>query len=299
MVYTETKEIKGKKYYYRTMSLRVKDKVIKKRIYLGKELSKEQLAKKEESADQELQVLSSLLTAEEIKELDKIKQDYLKQPKENEENRYEAFCSLFTCDSTNIEGNTLTLQETARLLFEHQVPAKSLREINEVLNHKEAFDYVLKVKGDLSKKLILELHRLVVKNTLKEELSVQVGRYRTMQVYIRGVDWLPASTKEVPKEMRNLLFWYAKNKRKLHPIIIAAYIHIVFEMIHPFIDGNGRVGRLLMNFILHKNKFPMINIPNKKRIQYYKALEEAQVKGNVKVFVRFLVELLREEKVRF
>lgn len=299
MAYTEIKGKKGKKYYYRVKSVRQGPKVKKKRVYLGANLKKGELLKKEKQADKELMLLGSLLDKEEIKELRKIKKEYLKEPKENLENRYEAFCSLFTYNSAAIEGNTLTLQETSSLLFEKQVPRKSLREINEALNHKEAFDFILKTKEYISKRLILNLHEIVVKNTLKPELEKQIGKYREVQVYIRGTKYLPPRPKEVPREMKTLLIWYSKNKNKIHPLILAAYFHSAFEMIHPFIDGNGRVGRLLMNLILHKNNYPMINIPNAKKHLYYKTLQEAQLKGNLRPFLEFLIKLLKKEKLRY
>ena len=293
MAYTEIKQKNNKKYYYRVKSVRKGKKITKKRVYLGLDLKKDVLKKKEGEADRELKLLSSLLGDEEIKILDKVKKEYIQQPKENIENRYEAFCSLFAYDSTNIEGNTLTLQETSQLLFENRTPIKSLREINEVVNHKEAFDYLLSYNKDIDKKFILEIHRLVTKNTLREELSSQIGKYRTVQVYIRGVEWLPPKPEQVSREMGSLLRWYSNNKGKLHPLILSAYFHSAFETIHPFVDGNGRVGRLLLNFILHKNKFPMINIPNKEKHRYYIALENARIEGNLKTFIEFLMELLK------
>lgn len=299
MVYTEEKRRGEKRYYYRVKSIRRGEKVNKKRIYLGVNLTRVELAREEREADKGLIILNSLLTDKEIKEIEKIKENYLKQPKENIENRYESFCSLFTYNSTAIEGNTLTLQETSQLLFENIAPVKSLREINEVINHKEAFDFILKTKEDISKKLILKLHEIVVKNTLKPELKDQIGKYREIQVYIRGVEWIPPKVKEVKREMRALLLWYSKNKEKLHPLVLAAYFHSAFESIHPFVDGNGRVGRLLMNLILHRNKLSMINIPNTKKHIYYKVLEESQIKGNLRAFIEFLIVLLKEEKVRF
>jgi len=299
MAYTEIKEKNGKKYYYRVLSFREGKKVRKKRIYLGVNLEKKDLSLGENNADKELLLLSTLLNKNEIKELEKLKEEYLKIPKETKENRYESFVSLFTYDSTNIEGNTLTLQETSQLLFENITPRKSLREINEVTNHKKAFDFITNNSKDISKKLILELHKLVVQNTLKSELENQVGKYRTLQVYIRGTEWLPPKPNEVSKEMASLLSWYSKNKNKLHPIILTAYFHSAFETIHPFVDGNGRVGRLLMNLILNRKKYPMINIPNKKKYIYYKALEESQIKGNLRPLVQFLFDLIKEEKVRF
>jgi len=299
MVYTEIKEKNGKKYYYRVLSVRKRNKVNKKRIYLGTNLEKKKLSEKEEQADKELMLLSTLLNKDEKKELEKIKKSYINQPKANFENRYESFVSLFTYDSTNIEGNTLTLQETSQLLFENITPRKSMREINEVINHKRAFDFILNNKEDISKELILQLHKLVVQNTLKPELEDQVGKYRTLQVYIRGTEWLPPKPKEVPKEMATLLSWYSKNKNKLHPLILVTYFHSAFETIHPFIDGNGRVGRLLINLILHRHKYPMINIPHKKKHIYYNSLGEFQLKGNLRPLVKFLFDLLKEEKIRF
>ena len=300
MVYTEIKRKKKNKYYYRAISVRKKDNIMKRRVYLGKNLSKKDLIEKEKKADRKLSLLSSLLTEKEIKELENIQRRHINEPKVNLENRYEAFCALFTYNSTAIEGNTLTLQETSNLLFEKIVPApKSLREINEVTNHKEALDFILNLKEDISKKTILELHKIVIKNTLEKDLEEQVGKYRKVQGYIRGIEWIPPKPEEVQKEMKSLLSWYSKNKKKLHPLIIAAYFHTAFEIIHPFVDGNGRVGRLLMNFILHKNKFPMINIPNREKNVYYKCLEEAQIRENLKPFIEFLVNLLKEGKIRF
>ena len=299
MPYTEIKEKNGKKYYYRVRSIRKGEKVNKERVYLGVNLDKKQISEKEIKADKELLYLNNILTDKEIKELDKIQQEYLKQPKENFLNRYEVFTSDFTYNSTAIEGNTLTLQETAQLLFEGITPRRSLREINEIINHKLAFDYLLKHDGDLKKDFICELHKLVVKDTLKEELKSQIGCFRNIQVYIRGSDWLPPKPKEVPKEIKSLLFWYSSNKEKLHPLILTAYSHAAFETIHPFVDGNGRVGRLIMNFILHKNKYPMINIPNTIKHRYYGALESAQIKGDLRPLIKLLFEILKNSQVKF
>jgi Fic family protein len=299
MVYTEIKEKAGQRYYYRVISQREGKKVNKKRIYLGVNLDKNILSKKETWADKELMLLSTLLTDKEKRELEKIKKEHSNRSKINLENRYESFISLFTYDSTNIEGNTLTLQETSQLLFEGRTPRKSLREINEVVNHKKAFDYMLNTEKKISKEFILNLHNLVVKETLKPELINQIGKYRTLQVYIRGTEWLPPKPEKVPKEMASLLSWYTKNKNKVHPLILSAYFHSAFETIHPFIDGNGRVGRLLMNFILHQKEYPMINIPTKRKHEYYNALESSQLKRDLRPLVKFLVELIKKENVIF
>lgn len=298
MVYTEIKERGKKKYYYRVKSVRMKGKVTKKRVYLGVNMKRDELGEAEKKADRELESLSSLLTDKEIEYLNNLKERYGKEPKENFDSRYESFCSQFTYNSTAIEGNTLTLQETAQLLFDSVVPAsKSLREINEVLNHRQAFDYILSYKGDLNRNFILELHRLVVKDTLKAGLESQSGAYRMVQVYIKGVDWLPSKPSEVPSEMASLLSWYTRARNKIHPLIMAAYFHSGFETIHPFVDGNGRVGRLLMNFILHRNGYPMINIPNARKAEYYSALQKSQIEGNLKPLVDLLINILKDAKI--
>lgn len=299
MPYTEIQEKGKSKNYYRAYSVREGKKVKKKRIFLGSNLTKEDLSEKEKEADFELLVARNLLSKEEVSFLDKIKKEYSLQPKETRENRYEAFCSLFTFDSTTIEGNTLTLQETTRLLFEGVAPNKPLREIHEVLNHKRAFDYILEYKKEVSKEFICELHKRVVANTLSPELIKQIGIYRNVQVYIRGVQWFPPKPLEVHQRMDSLVKWYSKNKGKLHPIILASSFHTEFEKIHPFVDGNGRVGRLLMNLILHKEGYPMVNIPSKTKHKYYTALESAQVRDNLRPFIKLLIDLLKKEQVRF
>jgi Fic family protein len=298
VAFTEKKKRNGKTYYYRTVSVRKGDSVTKERKFLGSDMDPVELKRAEMEADMELGVLEAQLTFEEIEYLEELRKEYQAQPASTERNRYEAFVSLFTHDSTAIEGNTLTLQETASLLFEGISPARGMRDINEVLNHKRAFDYLLEYEGGVSRELVMDLHRLVVQDTLSEDLEDQVGVYRTVQVYIRGVEWVPAAPEDVPRDMASLLSWYSKNRDRLHPFILAIYFHVGFETVHPFIDGNGRVGRLLMNFILRRNDYPMVNIPDARKGEYYEALHEAQVNGRLRPMVLFLLDLLREAKVR-
>jgi len=298
MAHTEVQEKKGKKYYYRVRSFREGKKVKKERVYLGVDLEKKELSKMEAEANEKLNVFSVILSKEDEMVLEKIRKDFSKEPKENYENRYESFCSLFAYDSTGIEGNTLTLEETSFLLFEGIVPKeKSLREVYEVINHKKAFDYILNYKGDITKEFILKLHELVVINTLRRDLESQIGKYRKVQVFIGRS--IPPKPQEVPDKMAGLLRWYSSNKKSLHPLVLASHFHAEFEKIHPFVDGNGRVGRLLMNFIMNKNCFPMINIPKKNRFRYYDVLQNAQYKNNLRPFVRFLIEILKKNELRF
>jgi Fic family protein len=301
MTYTEVQKRNGKKYYYRVKSVKKKGKSTKERVYLGVNLSPSDLSKKEKQADTKLtSFLKSLLTKEQEKNLGSLRSKFKKLPKSTFENRYEAFIAKFTYDSNAIEGNTINLQETSHILFENRTPkGKSLREINEVLNHKAAFDYVLHYNKDIKKQFICEIQKLITQNTLKEHLQDQIGKYRTVQVYIRGAQVIPTKPEEVNMQMRSLIRWYNAYKSKLHPLIVAAYFHIIFEAIHPFVDGNGRTGRLLLNYILYQHNFPMINIPNTRKLEYYDYLEKAQVHQDLGPFVNFLYDLLIKNELYF
>ena len=299
VVFTEITEKGGKKYFYRTISKRNGKSVGKQRKYLGSDLSPEELRRAEREADRDLGVLDAMLTDQEIGFLDGLKERFSRQPPSTFENRYEAFISQFTHDSTAIEGNTLTLQETANLLFDEIAPQKGMREVNEVLNHKRAFDHLLGYEGDIDKGFILDLHRLVISDTLEDRLEDQVGRYRKVQVFIRGVEWVPAAPEDVPADMTALMAWYSKNRERVHPLVLAIYFHVGFETVHPFVDGNGRVGRLLMNFILMRNEYPMVNIPNTVRDRYYTVLGRAQVEGDLRPFIEFVLGLWKESELLF
>ena len=300
MAYTEVQKRGNKNHYYRARSVRDGKKVTKKRIFLGTDLSEEELAKAELDADRELGILDSLLSDEDIALLDSIKQKYAQEPEITKNNRYETFITLFTHDSTSIEGNTLTLQEAGSLLFDDASPTgKTLREINEIIGHKKAFDFMLDYDDGISRKFICELHSLTMKDTVDEKYNDQIGSYRKVQVFIRGTDWTPPSPEDVQDDMRDLLIWYSKNKKKVHPLVTAIYFHVGFEIVHPFIDGNGRVGRLLMNFILHKNGYPMVNIPNKEKNIYYKALQDAQREGDLRPFIDMILNLMENSDLLF
>ena len=217
MAYTEIKHKNSKRYYYRVKSIKKDKKTQKERIYLGVNLTEEDLKKKEKEADKKLNLFTSVLTNDDLKFLEKVKKSFYREPKENYENRYEHFCSLFTYDSTGIEGNTFTFEETSFLLFEGIVPKdKSLREVYEVLNHKRAFDHILSYKGEINKEFILKLHRLVIANTLRESLVSQMGRYRNVQVFVGRS--IPPKPQEVHNLMSSLLRCNQRTKKTSTPL---------------------------------------------------------------------------------
>lgn len=200
------------------------------------------------------------------------------------------FFTDYTYESNKIEGNTLSLQETAMVIKEGvTIGGKSVREHLEAINHKEAIDFV----SDIAKKNVVinersikELHYLILKGILDKE----AGKYRASDVRITGSKHEPPAFFDVPHKMNELIAYYDRNHNLLHPVILAADMHQILVGIHPFIDGNGRSSRLLMNLILLQNGYYIANIKGSlsSRMKYYKALEKAHVNGHLSDF-RLLV----------
>ncbi|MCD6590516.1 MAG: Fic family protein [Candidatus Aenigmarchaeota archaeon] len=308
-MYYEEKIIRGRKYHYLVENVRTgKNKWKKIRMYMGRgkkskrqiedmlKKNREKLREKVRNYLKSVDPLFALVTTEEEKEMEKIKrkfENYIKTATDAEKRKYyEWFVTRFTYDTNAIEGSTLTLQETALILFEKTVPGgKSIREIREAENHKEAFDYMVEYEGDVSKEFILEMHRKLMHNILGK----YAGVFRDRQVFVRGAELMPPKPAFVEREFKKLMKWYRRNRKKYHPVVVAAYVHTAFEGIHPFLDGNGRIGRLLLNFILKKNGFPMIDIKNRNKEEYYRAIREAH-RGNLRPFVSLVIKYLRENE---
>jgi Fic family protein len=201
------------------------------------------------------------------------------------------FLVRYTYNTNAIEGNPLTLRETALILSEGIFPQGSKTDsVFEVLNGKDAWDFITAYKGTLGKMFAKKIQYEVTKNTA---CRIQ-GGYRDSQVGITGSNWKPPAAPEVPRLMDGMFAEYKKKKRALHPVELAAWLHNRTAQIHPFTDGNGRTARLLMNWVLMKNKFPPAIIENRNKQEYYAAIEKADA-GNEKPFVEFLArELLQQ-----
>lgn len=194
-----------------------------------------------------------------------------------------------TYNSNAIEGNTLTITETKVILEEGLTigKGKSLKEHLEVINHKEAIDYIDDIVSenlDISERVIRDLHYIILKGIDNKH----AGEYRTSNVLISGSAHRPVEHFLVKEKMSDLIDWYKENKDKLHPIELAAKFHFKYVYINPFIDGNGRSARLLMNLILMRNGYPITVIRNEDREEYMKALEKASTKGDLDDFVSII-----------
>lgn len=278
-------------YYYLEHTIRKGRKVEKREHYLGKKLPKnvEQLKK---------EFLSKLYQERWYPVLDRIKQVFAQEirrtPPSAREEEIEKFAIHFTYDTQRIEGSTLSLRETADLLERGITPkAKPIRDVKEAEAHKALFDEVLKAKKDISYSRVLHWHKKLFQDT-KPDIA---GKLREHQVAISGSKFLPPSPVEVYPLLQDFFKWYNKSKTTLNPAVLAALVHLKFVTIHPFGDGNGRISRLLMNFVLHRKNYPLLNIHYEGRAGYYTALERAQTKNMDFVFVQwFIKKYIKEQK---
>lgn len=183
----------------------------------------------------------------------------------------------YTYESNRIEGNTLTLQETFLVVNDGiTVGGKSVREHLEVINHTEAIGYlgeIIQKKTGFSERVLKEIHYLILKGIDRENAGV----YRSIGVRISGSSHLPPEPYLLLPLMEEVFVYYKENKSLLHPVILAAEMHERIVRIHPFIDGNGRTCRLVMNLILMQHGYPIANIKGEleNRLRYYNALETA------------------------
>lgn len=202
----------------------------------------------------------------------------------------EEFAIEYTYNSNAIEGNTLTLRETDLVLRGLTVDQKPLKDHIEAVGHKEAFDYVVKLveeKAPLTESLIKQIHFLVLANKKDDR-----GVYRRIPVRIMGAHHEPVQPYLIEPKMEKLLLDYSMSKE--HIVTKLARFHIEFEGIHPFIDGNGRTGRLLMNLELMKAGYPPIDIKFTDRASYYNAFDEYYEKGNLSAMENLIAKYINE-----
>jgi len=208
-------------------------------------------------------------------------------------NLHEDLVLKWTFNSNAIEGNTLTLQETKVVLEGITIGGKNLREHFEAINHKEAILFVeelVKQNELLNEHDIKSIHALILKNID----ASNAGKYREINVIISGAEHKPPQAINLPSKMQEFIEWYKKEHLTLHPIELAARVHVNFVGIHPFVDGNGRTARLLMNLELIKHGFPPAIIKVENRLEYYKALDTAHTTQNYEPFLELVCKVVEE-----
>ncbi len=279
--------------YYLIHSYREKDGVEKIRKYLGSNLSKDELEKAKKRAEEKIRELLEeintkvflfTLTKKQIESLNKFSEkiDVIHLSKD----QWELFTEDFVYNTNAIEGSTVTEEEVPKIL--HKEKAENEEEI-ETKGVANAVEYIRKTKDDVSLSLLLKLHDLCFKGS-----KHFAGKFRNVNVVIRNslgqVIHAGVPKEELNDYLEDFVEWYKENKNKFKPLTLAAIMHNQFEHIHPFQDGNGRVGRLLLNFILLKNNYPPINILLEDRAEYYQTLQKYSKEDDIKSTLKFLIK---------
>ena len=290
-MFIEKRRVRDNIKYYLVHSYREKNKVSKIRKYLGQNLAKQELeVSRIKAKNHILEILEELntevffftLTKNQIKKLNKYN-DKIKIIHFNIK-EWQNFTEEFVYNTNAIEGSTVQRDEVPEIL--HKQKASNEEEM-ETKGVAKSVEYIRSTKDDLSISLIKNLHEICFKGS-----KTFAGQLRNVEVVIRNSkgqilhQGIPAS--QLHMALRDMMLWYKENKSKFKPLVLAAIIHNQFEYTHPFQDGNGRVGRLLLNFILLKNKYPPINIALEDRPEYYMTLQEYQKNQNLKPTVNFL-----------
>jgi len=283
MVSLAVKEIKGNKYLYLKDKLKDNSKSVHVEVYCGRldKLTADDVSEKYRKLT-DLRLTTYLDTRMEKYSLNHLALPDI-TPLETMRYYYHEFRHHFPDESskyidsvyvryiqgtTAIEGNTLTPGESQELLEHGIVPAgKQIREVYEILNFVKLRRYLSDHKGIISERLVKEIHAIIM-----ERLVQSPGEYRRIEVFIANADYTPPPALLVPAEMKNLIGWYKKHAKIMHPFELAVELHTRFEMIHPFPDGNGRVGRALMNLVLEQAGYPTLYLGLADRKAYLDAM---------------------------
>jgi Fic family protein len=263
----------NEEFYYLQHSYRKDNKVVTREKYLGKKIPDNlEEIEKELKIEPERELLEKL---EKIKE--SFQREWKKYPGSAKERELKEIAIAFTYNTNALEGSTITLEETREIIEDNIAPNKPLGDVKETEAHSKVFLEMLKEKRKISNELILQWHRFLFQESkpdiagIYRDYSVRVGNYH-------APDW-----QEVEKMMEEFIEFL--NKIKLNAVESSARVHYRFEKIHPFGDGNGRIGRLIMNKILWNKGYPMLIINYKNRKSYYRALKKSE-DDFVKYFIR-------------
>ena len=305
-VHVEVRVVNGKKKYYLAASYRLGPRVAKVRIFLGTNLGRDEIDRRSKDAEPELEnkiraarsigdPYRTVLSADEMKEVTTLVTKVRIKLAHFSEDDWKNFTEEFTYHTNAIEGSKVSKQEVKQILGDRQWPERSTEEISETLGVAEAVRCLRRSKDALSVELIRELHRMVFKNSkpfageTRRKSGVEVSVVNgTGRVIHRG-----APADQVDTMLRRLAAWYRENRNRYPPLVLATVVHNQFETIHPFEDGNGRVGRLLLVNVLLKHGLPPLNIEIEYRREYYAALGEYQTTGNLRPTLDLLLREYR------
>jgi Fic family protein len=295
MVHIEKFKTKDKEYYRLVQNIRDGKKVLHKRKYIGDKLpSKSKLMMLKENFLEEIgKSGTTYFSKETLEKINKKKEEYIKELKKlnplEQEKKLEEFMIRYTYDSSKLSGLDITLRQTFLILKEGIIPSgfKNLRIAKEVENQERGFMFIINYKGTFDLRFIKNLHKLLMSG-VKDEISGKLRSGLKRDVKIAGTTYVPPKWNVLEKEIKEFFLWYKKNSRKLHPLELASLIHLKLISLQLFVDGNSRLSRLLMNWILWKKGYPLIDIPIEDLENYYNALDYYQIEKNEKPFVKYI-----------
>ncbi len=285
MVTIVNKTINGTVYYYLRHSYRERGKVKFIDRSLGKdksELRYNTLKKHKEEFVREVFTQLWKDNIEDIKKKYNSKVNRLTQV--YKDNYFRDFGVKFTYNTNKIEGSKLNLQETGRILENSEIQiSKPIKDINEVQLHWECFQDMLTTNRNLNIDLVMDWHSTLF--SLSSYMKDEAGKYRTANVSVSGSEQVFPEPHLLLDLIKDLFNWYDQKKELIHPVLLSCLMHLRFVSIHPFADGNGRMTRLIMNYILHKNDYLMFDIPAKVRVSYFKSIERSYLNQDEMIFV--------------
>jgi len=309
-MYIEKRKAKGKIKYYLAHSFREGSKIHKIRKRLGIDLTKNVLEERKIKAEklilEEIEKYKVIqdpiqtgLSKEEIEFVKRLEKEANLKVIHFSETNWEVFSKIFTYNTNAIEGSELTNLEVKEILEKDFWPREKTKEdVAEAYGVDEAIKFIRQTNEHISLNLIKEIHKIVFKNSKNFAGEFRKPGEEVVVMGKNGIVHEGAPQSRVISLLNDLVKWYEKNKNKYPALILASVIHNQFENIHPFRDGNGRVGRLLLNNILIKKGLPPVNIELADRLEYYKTLQEYDKNKNLRPTIEFLIKEYKKTKKR-
>ncbi|MFH1234657.1 MAG: Fic family protein [Candidatus Diapherotrites archaeon] len=296
MAYLREQKVKGNRYFYLVKNVRLRQGGWKQfKRYLGKEPPEKETLEKI-IADFEGEVRAKTrskfeyLANHEVEFVDKINGQFWQRYRElnpSEKADWDRnFLVVFTYNTNSIEGSTLTLKETYKLLEENIAPKKDYDSIAETKAAEKCLNFIKEYKGGFEERFLLELHA----KYFNESKPFIAGKYKARPNRVANSKFKTTPPELVRTDMGIFFKEFEKNRKKMHCLELAAWAHWRLEKIHPFQDGNGRIGRLIMNFILHTSHYAMIDIKTQNKHGYYSALEKSDRQASAEPLARLLVK---------
>ncbi len=308
VMYVEKRKVGKKVKYFLAHSYREGSKVYKFRKYLGQDLSKEKLEERQSIAEKlileeihKYNIIQDPLHFELSKdELESIKTLEKKIPlkiSHLSEKDWKLFSEIFTYNTNVIEGSKLTQNDVINILESDKWPDKSKEDIAEAYGVDEAIRFIRSTKEHMSVQLIKQIHKIIFKNSKPFAGKLRKKGEEVVVIDSNGsVVHEGASQERINYLLNELVSWYKKNKSKYPALVLGAVVHNQFENIHPFRDGNGRVGRILLNNILIKNGLAPVNIDFKNRIEYYQSLKAYELNKDLKLTIDLYIKEYKDLK---